>query len=736
MLALAGAGLLVLSPRSAKAQDGDLALVNVMPFHAAFGSSVFVKNKHLKVRVEIMNTFPHEVVVLIGVEELTPDGGPKSPPEDYFDSIHLQPGMNVVILPNDAAILGINSLVIGDDDLPDAFCFGVQVDTCDPLAPGCAHLAETDEGNNDFSSCVPYISTKKLRVLYIPLAFPDTDTPEPPTCEQMNQFAFFSSEYLRGTFPTADFGDATLADDTSCMKMEFPGHPIVDHGLLDAIDELNTLSWFGDPAGAYDMYVGVWHRDLNTGIGGLAHGISHHAAAVAENYSSGTIAAMEISHALRWAVTAQPPPVPGSQACGTVASPNNYHICELPAPGYWIRRQCPMGDFLWSEGGPLGGTCDTARTVNDFMHPSVESGTDVHRWISAATWDHLAGYLDTNCAHREGKSDFCNPDPPVIGIRGFILPDGTPVLKPWYVFESVYDAPLGNPGPFRVRYLDAHGSQIAETGFQELGEATHGDDPAPGYISLRVPFVEGTKTVIVTDDDGVTPLFRRDISASTPDIVLTKPRGGEYFAPGESVEIEWQAVDGDPGDTLTFRLLLSTDEGFSWLPVASELTETHFSLSLPPNLTKESLLFRVIATDGVNTSEDRSPSPSAVDELRTITIDIKPTSSVNTLNCTSPKSLIPVAVLSTDDFAATTIDPSSVRFGRKGIEAEEAHRGTAFISGKHIQDVNGDGRMDLILHFRFGETGLGCADVRAELRGRTFGGEAIRASDAVRMVQR
>jgi hypothetical protein len=350
------------------------------------------------------------------------------------------------------------------------------------------------------------------------------------------------------------------------------------------------------------------------------------------------------------------------------------------------------------------------------------------------TWDYLAQYLDTNCAHKFGKAaDFCNPDPIVIGLRGLILPDGTPLLRPWYLFEGVYDMPLDNPGPFRVRYLDAAGVQIAETGFNELGETIDGGEPTR-MLSLRVPFVEGTKTVIVIEDDGVTPLFQRDISASTPDVVLTKPRGGEIFAPGEPVEIAWQAVDSDPGDTLSFLLLLSTDEGISWLPVASELTETHFSLSLPANLTKESLLFRVIATDGVNISEDQSPS--AVDELRAITIDIKPTSSVNTLNCMSPTSLIPVAVMSTAEFAATTIDPASVRFGKEGIEAKEAHLGKAFMSGTHIQDVNGDGRRDLVLHFRFDATGLGCEDVRAELRGRTFGGEAFRGSDAVRMVRR
>jgi len=85
-----------------------------------------------------------------------------------------------------------------------------------------------------------------------------------------------------------------------------------------------------------------------------------------------------------------------------------------------------------------------------------------------------------------------------------------------------------------------------------------------------------------------------------------------------------------------------------------------------------------------------------------------------------------VAILTTETFDATTVDPLSVRFGPK--EAREAH-------GKgHIEDVNGDGDVDLVLHFHIQETGIRCGDTLASLTGETFAGQAIEGFDSIKTV--
>lgn len=90
------------------------------------------------------------------------------------------------------------------------------------------------------------------------------------------------------------------------------------------------------------------------------------------------------------------------------------------------------------------------------------------------------------------------------------------------------------------------------------------------------------------------------------------------------------------------------------------------------------------------------------------------------------KGVIPVAILTTDDFDATTVDPLSVEFGPAG--AIEAH-GTG-----HIEDADGDGDLDLVLHFKTQEGGIQCGDTEASLTGETFGGQAIEGSDSVKTV--
>jgi probable HAF family extracellular repeat protein len=108
-----------------------------------------------------------------------------------------------------------------------------------------------------------------------------------------------------------------------------------------------------------------------------------------------------------------------------------------------------------------------------------------------------------------------------------------------------------------------------------------------------------------------------------------------------------------------------------------------------------------------------------------IAIDVKPGSTPNSVN---PRShgVIPVAILTTDDLDATTVNPQSVRFGPNG--AVEAH------GSSHIEDVNGDGRPDVVFHFRTDETGIQCGDTKVILKAETFGGNAVQGSDSITTV--
>src|SRR5436190_1879963 len=98
-----------------------------------------------------------------------------------------------------------------------------------------------------------------------------------------------------------------------------------------------------------------------------------------------------------------------------------------------------------------------------------------------------------------------------------------------------------------------------------------------------------------------------------------------------------------------------------------------------------------------------------------VTIDVR-----STINPRS-KGVIPVVIFTTATFDATTVDPSTVRFGPGN--ASEAH-GTG-----HISDVDGDGDLDLMLHFRTQDAAIPCGATSATLTGQTFSAQAIQGTD-------
>ena len=113
--------------------------------------------------------------------------------------------------------------------------------------------------------------------------------------------------------------------------------------------------------------------------------------------------------------------------------------------------------------------------------------------------------------------------------------------------------------------------------------------------------------------------------------------------------------------------------------------------------------------------------------VRTITIplDIKPDSFPNAIAPHS-QGVIPVAVLATASFDPSSLDLTSVRFGATGAEAAATHWAA--------EDVNADGRSDLLLHFPTERTGIHCGTTEAALTGATSTGLPVKGSDTVRTV--
>ncbi len=109
--------------------------------------------------------------------------------------------------------------------------------------------------------------------------------------------------------------------------------------------------------------------------------------------------------------------------------------------------------------------------------------------------------------------------------------------------------------------------------------------------------------------------------------------------------------------------------------------------------------------------------------LLQLPIDIQRGGVSNSLNLLS-RGVIPVAILGSEEFDVTRLDPETLGFGPAG--AAPAHRG-----GGHFADVNGDGHLDFLSHYRVDETGLVPGDMEACVTGKTLDGAPFEGCDTV-----
>ncbi|MCG2589070.1 VWA domain-containing protein [Rhodohalobacter sulfatireducens] len=134
--------------------------------------------------------------------------------------------------------------------------------------------------------------------------------------------------------------------------------------------------------------------------------------------------------------------------------------------------------------------------------------------------------------------------------------------------------------------------------------------------------------------------------------------------------------------------------------------------------------FNNLVTIFSDIAEDICPTPVAV--------DIKPEGEPNSINPNN-KGVIPVAVLGSENFDVTTINPVTVLFGSLSLIQNEDGASLAHGDG-HIEDVNGDGIPDFLGHFPTQDTGLVSGDLNGWLIGKTNDGESIAGFDAVKIV--
>lgn len=295
--------------------------------------------------------------------------------------------------------------------------------------------------------------------------------------------------------------------------------------------------------------------------------------------------------------------------------------------------------------------------------------------------------------------DFDSDGRPDLAFLSFSVPDSL------HVFLA------GQGGAF----VEATGSPVAINGEPESLAA--GDFDGDGDLDLAVTDIFGMRVFIMRNDgNGPTtpaPYPPLPVRAGFPRGIAASDFDGDGRAD--------LAVGSNNSPDLS--ILLAHAGGLSEI----EESPLHVTVGVPISIVAGDL-------DG-----DGDPDLAAVDfqgaaiavfvnnlkRILDVPIDILPDSADNVIQIGS-LGVLPVAILSTQEFDATTVDPATVRLA--GAPVRRAPSGE-YACGEELVDA--DGRADLLCKVDRGLLQLGVADTTAELTAVTFDGTHIRGEDRV-----
>jgi len=122
------------------------------------------------------------------------------------------------------------------------------------------------------------------------------------------------------------------------------------------------------------------------------------------------------------------------------------------------------------------------------------------------------------------------------------------------------------------------------------------------------------------------------------------------------------------------------------------------------------------------------PPPPPQADTQQISIDIEPGRRKVALIDPKSRHAIPVALLSSKDFDATTVDPQSLTFGRSGDEAS-----LKGCMARHV-DLNHDGKPDMVCNFANDMADFEMSDREGVVKGRTRDGVEFEGRGPLKVV--
>lgn len=249
-----------------------------------------------------------------------------------------------------------------------------------------------------------------------------------------------------------------------------------------------------------------------------------------------------------------------------------------------------------------------------------------------------------------------------------------------------------------------------------------------------------------------------------PDLLAIAASPPSTATQGEIVPVEITVVNQGPGYARPFyvSVVLSRDEWICFFPsvgtrwcdesdddwfvgrtyvssgmVAGAQQTISVPMAIPVDFAPVSWNLMTLVDSGPNVSESNENNNKSLwgailigpgTNTLSVEIDVKPGSYPNSINLGS-NGVVPVAILSSATFDATTVDPMTVTLASSPVSLRGNGQPAA-----SIEDVNGDGLPDLVVQVWTEALQLTTTSTTVALQGYTHAGEQIAGYDEVNIV--
>jgi hypothetical protein len=122
-------------------------------------------------------------------------------------------------------------------------------------------------------------------------------------------------------------------------------------------------------------------------------------------------------------------------------------------------------------------------------------------------------------------------------------------------------------------------------------------------VTFVMPWEPGATSVALTFQGQL--LDERAVSNNAPTVQITTPAGNATWPAGTTQTLAWTGNDAD-GNSLTYSVFYSHNNGADWALLASGLSDTSLALMVDSLAGGSTGRFRVVASDGVNTGFDET----------------------------------------------------------------------------------------------------------------------------------